>query len=90
MGTTLAHHPLRSTHLHRSSCRAKEVDSAGDKVCETADFPVSFKSDVWEHFGFSETKKQENVTEKQIRACWTTTNTHFFCAYCNVQSSIVV
>lgn len=57
----LAHHPLCSAHIFRSSSRAKVVDAAsgdgeagklfrlGDSLWKSG----SFKVDLWKHFGFS-------------------------------------
>lgn len=40
------------------------------KVCETADVPVSFKSDVWEHLSFPPVGgKEEEVTDGETTMC---------------------
>lgn len=58
VGTTVTHHtrarhPCARLTSHRRRGRAEVLGFAGDdreltdKVCETADDPASFKSDVW-------------------------------------------
>lgn len=58
VGTTIthhmrAHHPCARLTLYRRRGRAEAAAVAGDdreltdKVCETADDPASFKSDIW-------------------------------------------
>lgn len=60
-----AHHPLRFARVYR---RSAEGGRSG-KVCEIADVPASFKSDMWKYFGFpvAGNKKVEKGTK---------TNTH--------------
>lgn len=81
------HHPVLSACLYGSSRRVKVVDTASgegkakDKPSETVDAAASFKSDVWEHFGFpvSRNEKGEKVPDRpknNMKTLSTMTNTH--------------
>lgn len=49
----------------------RAATAAGDGGCESADGAASFKSGVWEHFGFPEAReeKEEKVTHRQEPVC---------------------
>lgn len=71
-----AHHPLRSSRLYVSGGKAKVADAAsgeGNKVCETADAPASFKSGVWKRFACFPVSRKE----KRSRARANTHLRHF-------------
>lgn len=63
------HHPLRSARVHRSSGGSCEWRGRTEqqRVCETTAALSSFKYNVWKHFGFSESRneEEEKVTDKQ-------------------------
>lgn len=49
----------------------RAATAAGDGGCESADGAASFQSDVWERFGFPESReeKEEKVTDRQEAVC---------------------
>lgn len=66
-----------------------------NRVCESADAPESFKTDVWKHFAVKKWEKLTGRRKTVCRRCRTKTNTsrrHFFFFFstnCNVQSLII-
>lgn len=74
----------RSAQLYRIEPKWRKW-RASDKVCESADAPASFTSDVWRLFGFSVSRKEE---VEKVRG--TTTPTACFSTCCNSPSSVIV